>query len=345
MSTPTAPGTDWQEVIPADEAARFARYAEQLAALQRKHARGGKLQRALHTKANVSARAEFEVLSDLPEHARQGLFAQPAKYDAYVRYSNGQGVAHGDRTPDVRGIGIKLVGVAGKKLTLGMQDERTQDFLLIKTKSAPFRNADEFVAFVLAGENQALFLPRAFMTLGVRRTFAILRGMLPSLMAPVASLATTHYYTPLPSRLGPYAVHHSLTPDAKNEPGAKPGAAREYLGEEMASRLRNGPVSYDFQLQFYLDADRTPIEDSSVEWQEAQSPWITVARLRLPQQDVSTEQGRRLATYVETLSFDPFHAREDMKPLGNMMRARNYAYRSSTQGRAAAGEPDGSESP
>ena len=37
------------------------------------------------------------------------------------------------------------------------------------------------------------------------------------------------------------------------------------------------------------------------------------------------------------------HVLEEHRPLGNMMRARNHAYRLSTQERGASAEPDGSE--
>ena len=46
-----------------------------------------------------------------------------------------------------------------------------------------------------------------------------------------------------------------------------------------------------------------------------------------------------MTEYVESLSFDPWHALEAHRPLGNMMRARNHAYRPSTQERCAAPEP------
>ena len=60
-------------------------------------------------------------------------------------------------------------------------------------------------------------------------------------------------------------------------------------------------------------------------------------------QDLGSPRGRRIAERIETLSFDPWHAAEDFRPLGQMMRARNVAYRLSTQERGAAPEPDGPE--
>jgi hypothetical protein len=102
-------------------------------------------------------------------------------------------------------------------------------------------------------------------------------------------------------------------------------------------------VSYGLRVQFYVDAGRTPIEDASVEWRESDAPFLTVARLTLPQQDASSPRGRRVAALCDGLSFDPWHATEDFRPLGNMMRARNHAYRLSTQERGALPEPDGTE--
>jgi hypothetical protein len=140
-------------------------------------------------------------------------------------------------------------------------------------------------------------------------------------------------------------VHYALTPkEAANGAAVPKGASSEYLGEELAARLRRGPVVYDFRVQFYRDETKTPIEDASVEWREADAPFDTVARLTLLQQDLSSVRGRKIAEAIEGYSFDPWHATEDFRPLGNMMRARNHAYRVSTQERKAAAEPDGTES-
>ena len=68
-----------------------------------------------------------------------------------------------------------------------------------------------------------------------------------------------------------------------------------------------------------------------------------MAKLTLPKQDVASPRGKKVAELIEKLSFDPWHALEDHRPLGNMMRARNHAYRESTQERGAAPEPDGTE--
>jgi Catalase len=338
------PGTDWKETIPDGEAAQLEAFAEELRALQKKRARGGPAARALHAKGQAGVEAEFEVLADLPEHARVGLFATPGKHRAYVRFSNGMGIRQSDRRPDVRGIAIKVLGVPGRKIIPGLEDATTQDFLLIGQAATPFRDAAEFVWFVRAAASPALFLPRILVRHGPIGGVRLLRRLLAGIATPVTSVATLRYYSALPIRFGAYAVHYALGPRASEEPGAKPGKTPGYLTEELAARLARGPVAYDFRVQFFVDDARTPIEDASREWKEADAPFVTVARLTLPRQDLGSARGRRIAEYVEKLAFDPWHAPADFHPLGNMMRARNHAYRLSTMERGAAPEPDGSES-
>jgi hypothetical protein len=332
------PATDWAETIASDEAARFERYAEELRAIQRRAAAGGPRSRALHAKAQAGLEGEFAVLPNLPPHARVGIFGAPSTYRAYVRFSNGASRRQSDRKPDVRGVALKLLGVGGKKLIAGMEDARTQDFLLIQSAATPFRNADEFVGLIKAAQKPALLLPRAIRLFGIGRTFQLLRGFVKETSRPTGSVATSRYFSALPIQWGPYAVHYALLPHGAADPNAK---TPEDFGAELADRLRKGPVSYDFCAQFYVDATKTPIEDASVEWLERDAPLTPVGTLTLAQQDLSAPPSRRVAEAIEALSFDPWHAPVEFKPLGNMMRARNVAYRLSTTERHAAAEPEG----
>ncbi len=336
-----SPSTEWKETIPPDEAAVFEGYAEALREMQRRAAAGGKPGRALHAKG-IGATAEITILPDLPPHARQGLFATPATYPAYVRYSNGSGKRQADTVGDVRGVAIKVVGVEEKKIIPGMENAKTQDLLLIRTPAIPFRDAHEFVKVVTAATHRLLLLPRVLGRLGVSRTLELLPKLARSVGSPMLSFATTPYFSAAAVRCGDYAMRYALVPHATDVP-AKPGTSPDYLGEELGARLKRGPVLYDVRLQFFVDAARTPIEDFSVEWLEVDAPPVTVARLTLPQQDIGSPRGRRVVDCVEELSFDPWHALEAHRPLGNVMRARNHAYRLSTKERGAAAEPDGSE--
>ena len=196
------PSTEWKEVIGPDEAAVFERLAQALAGVQAGVAnKAGSVQRALHNKPNLLVRAEFEVLAGLPPHARVGLFAEPKKYDALVRFSNGGPAAQSDKKPDVRGIAVKVIGVGGKKLIPGMESAVTQDFLAILTASQPFRTPEDFVWFVVAARSPATLLPKALFRLGPGKLLSLLSRLKKGLGAPLTQLHMNRYYSALPIRL------------------------------------------------------------------------------------------------------------------------------------------------
>ena len=96
---------------------------------------------------------------------------------------------------------------------------------------------------------------------------------------------------------------------------------------------------FELQIQGFVDEARTPIEDPTVAWDDAVSPPLAVARLTLPVQDLSSPEARARHDGIEKLSFDPWHAPEAFRPLGDINRARSPAYRESTAERKASPEP------
>ena len=70
-----------------------------------------------------------------------------------------------------------------------------------------------------------------------------------------------------------------------------------------------------------------PVEDLTVAWPEALSPCVTVAKLRIPQQDIS---GEDTFERMDALSFTPWRVTAAHRPLGNIMRVRKEVYRHSS---------------
>jgi hypothetical protein len=326
----TQPSTDWKEVVAPGESELFERLAQDLARLQAKvGAKRGSLDRGLHAKSNAAARAQFEVLADVPAHLKVGLFAAPRTYDAVVRFSNGGPGRQADRRPDVRGIGVKVLGVDGKKLIPGMEDCRTQDFLAILSATTPFRSPEEFVWLVTNAGNPLTLLPKALLHLGPARALKLLGQLQKGLGAPLTALHGNTYYSALPIRFGPYAAKYRFVPDGV---ASTPADVDADLGEALLRRLDAGPLRWHFEVQLFSDEATTPIEDTTVEWT---TPWHRLATLTLPKQAPLPA----FTAWVESLSFDPWHALVEFRPVGAMMRARNAAYRVSTQARKAASEP------
>lgn len=336
------PSTKWREEIGPDEEQRFERQAERLREIQRKNAAQAGTSRALHAKHTGSFAAELHVLGDLPEHARVGLFAAPKTWRAYVRFSNGASAHQPDRTPDVRGIGIKVLDVPGRKILPGLEDRATQDFLLIQSPSTPFKGSDEFVGLVWAARSKPLALPRLLWRFGPGGVARLLGRLRSSLGVPVHTLAEQRFWSALPTKYGDYAVRWGLRPrlaGATKGAAADAPASADHLRDDLVRRLRAGPLEWELMAQFFEDEQRTPIEDASVAWPEDAAPFVTLARLVLPQQDAGTDEGRALVQTIEQLSFDPWHATEDFRPLGEMMRARKVAYKVSAIERKAELDP------
>src|SRR3954471_21338301 len=110
----------WKETIAEDEAARFTGYANELREMQKARVRDGKTPRALHAKQHLGAVGNL-VVAPPTSGTRPALFAQPATWPVYVRFSSGSGAPQHVGIPDVRGIAIKVVGVPGKKLIPGLE--------------------------------------------------------------------------------------------------------------------------------------------------------------------------------------------------------------------------------
>ena len=331
----------WSERIAEGEEAELEALGRRLRALQEAAARDGRPGRALHLKGITIAEGRLEV-GDVPGGLRVGCFARPGTWRCWLRTSNGSGGRKGDGVPDVRGLAVKLLGVPGAKLIPALVDAKTQDFLAIQNETSSFRSPEEFVTVVEAGAGGPLGLVFGLSwKLGPIRAFQLLGDLQRGLSPQLAHYLDRPFYSALPIRWGDEAVKYAFFPVSVPEaPQPLDRARHDHYGPDLAARLRAGEVVMDLKVQRFVDEATTPIEDSTVAWT---SPWEKVATLRIPRQDVDDERGRRLAALAEEISFDPWHAPSEFRPLGKMMRARNVAYRESVIGRKARTEPDGSE--
>jgi hypothetical protein len=321
------------ETIAPDEDERFRGFAEEIVALQRARSAEHAGERALHVKQHLGAVGELLVKA--PETARSGVFAMSGKsWPVYVRFSNGTTRHQADKEPDVRGFALKLVGVPGQKLIRGLEGELTQDFLFIDTPVIPFRTPDEFMQFVrVAKAGPAKLLPGLISSFGFGRAMSIIWG---SVTKPkVKSYATHTFHTAAPIAFGKSAAKLALVPVASEAP-AKAASGPNFLREDLATRLKNRALSWTLRAQLFVDEASTPIEDTAVEWT---APWLDLATLTLPQQDTESARGREISELVNQLSFDPWHATEQHRPLGAIMRARGATYGASVVQRKAAPEP------
>jgi hypothetical protein len=100
----------------------------------------------------------------------------------------------------------------------------------------------------------------------------------------------------------------------------KPG--HDFLRDALRSSLQNGEACMEFLVQ-PRTSESMDIEDSRIEWKEAQAPFYTVAMIRIPRQVFDTPEQN---TFFENLSFTPWHALPEHKPLGVTNRLRKVIY-------------------
>jgi hypothetical protein len=101
-------------------------------------------------------------------------------------------------------------------------------------------------------------------------------------------------------------------------------SAAEVYRPALVAELQVRPYEFDIQVQLCADLAQMPVEDVTVEWPEQLSPFVTVAKLRFPQQDISGDDNLEI---MDALSFTPWRVTAEHRPLGNIMRVRKEVYR------------------
>jgi catalase len=257
------------------------------------------------------------------------VFAAPARYDAWIRFSNGAPRVRPDTKRDQRGMAVKLVGVSGAKLLEDERDAVTQDFVLASAPRFFIRDPSSYAEFAAATARRHAGVHVLAFFFGWRpwawRTHEF-RALTDSL-ARAADLLATRYWSQTPSRLGPHVVKYSARPLDPTPYGA-PGDDAGFLRTRLAERLAAGAARFEFLVQRYVDATRTPVEDATVEWLERDAPFERVATITVPAQAFATPERDALA---EQLSFTPWHSLPAHEPVGGVNRLRRDVYRAISQ--------------
>ena len=308
----------------------------------------GPLQRGTHAKG-ICARAVFEVLDvrrtvrdpRLAARLARGLFAQPGAYPATVRFANASGQVRSDAVRDVRALSFAVEvapGLVGPAVT-------RLDFSANSAPIFPINDAHAFATLmrVLSADGAWRKL-RTVWSLPLGDIGAIGRiGVLGALQTkqPVRAYQSLRYWSTVPFRHGPdEAIKYSAIPSPEN-PVQPLAPGQNCLRDELARHLRDDAEmsTWEFGLQL-LDAEvmtrrgrrRDPsywVENAAVEWNEAQAPFHTVARLTLvPGSELSDEAAR--AMYIDVTE----HTAPGGEPIGSINRARWSAESSSREARA-----------
>ncbi len=318
------------EQIPDGEAAMTQDVIQTAVRIVDQHRESTRYLRDAHAKAHGCVKADVQVLPDLAQELRQGVFSEPGKlWKATMRLSNGNAYPQFDSIRDARGMALKLLDVPGKQLLGDRQGLNEQDFVMFSHPNFFVSDVAEYrknVAAQADGKKVMAFFPgwdpRQWQ---IRHLFIALATLSP----PPESPTRTTYFSVSPYKFGEANAKFRVMPDPERCPAYTlpkqnrdlPNFLRSALNQQLSTDRM--PACFVLQIQ-RQDANKyMPIEDTSIEWREQDSPFQTVARITLPPQDFDTPA---LNLQCDNLSFNPWFGIDAHRPIGGINRLRKAVY-------------------
>ncbi len=313
--------------------------------------------RSVHAKSHGLLEGELRVLDSLPDHFAQGVFARPATYPVVLRFSTNPGDILDDTVSSSRGLALKVIGVEGERLP-GSEGEASQDFVMINGPAFSAPNPKKFaqsLKLLAATTDTGQTWKKAFSAV-LRKAVSALSsagingGSLKALGGhPMTNPLGETFYTQTPFRYGKYVAKFSVAPVApdlvalKDAPVALSGKPNG-LRAVIIDYFRSSDAKWELRVQMRTNPETMPIEDSTVVWPEAESPYVAVAEITVRRQPAWNEDRARQVD--DGMAFSPWHGILAHQPLGSINRVRRSAYPLSAgyrgqHNRCPMGEPDG----
>jgi hypothetical protein len=301
--------------------------------------------RFAHAKAYGLLEGELEILEVEDPRYAQGVYATPGRHQALVRYSNGLGHLGADaRLGSGCGMAIKLFGIPGPSLS----DEPTagtMDFNLINHPVFFANTARDYITSARLFNELPDALRDPARRSGFFHDFVTRDGALPpekwlwdelfALTAlttkPLPNLLYTPFWSMGAVRHGEYVAKLRATPTTAPPQGGvrpiDPVASAEPIRGALVEEIGAREHVFELQAQLCADLRTMPVENTSINWAEQLSPFVTLARLTLPAQDISAAENPLLS---DGLSFTPWRAPAEHQPVGQIQTVRRRVYERSS---------------
>jgi hypothetical protein len=278
-------------------------------------------ERAVFRKLHGVAHGLLDVLPTIPPSLRVGIFEHQS-LDAWVRFSSDTAPMSPDLTSTL-GIGIKLFGVHGKT---ALGDEGNTADLIMQNHPVFFvDNAEEMLAFTYAGVVEKDYP-------GYLKDHPKTAKILDEMAKVEGSTLTATYWAILPFHAGEERyVKYRLEPETP--PENVPSNETDYLAIDFRRRLAEREYRFRLMVQLRTNEKIMPLDEATVEWPESESPFVHVATLVLPRQDVTV---RGQAEYGQGLSFNIWRVPEVQRPVGSIAEARKLVYAAGAKARHEA---------
>lgn len=297
--------------------------------VQKKRIRLGQkpAERPVFRKLHGVAHGRLQMLKDIPADLKVGVFAKK-ELTAWMRFSSDTSPTSPDLESTV-GIGLKVFGVPGEKAFGG--EGNTADFIMQNFPVFFVDNAKDMCEFTYAGVVQGdypTYLAQHPKTNRLLNEMAKVEG----------SVLTTTYWGILPFGAGQkQAVKYRLDPETPPENVSND--APDYLKTDMANRLSKGDYRFKFMVQRRTNPKTMPLDEATVEWPTDESPFVQVATLIIPRQDV---WARGQSEYGQSLAMNIFRVPPEQAPVpeSSIAAVRKAVYSASADVRHEAnGQP------
>jgi catalase len=280
--------------------------------------------RDAHAKGSGCVRASFTVNSDIPNQFRHSVFKQPgAEFQAWIRFSNGDMTVRADGKPDARGMAVKVINVPGEKIAPELPESGVQDFIMTNLPIFFHRNVFDYVdnmQYLAKLQRTSWFINLWPPRLRLRRLLIAKKTVSSKIKTPLQP----QYYSMVPYQLGDTPIKFCAKPSADMTfTEAVDTSDFDFLTEAMQAKLKNSSASFDFMVQEQKPGKNMPIDDATVKWSERDSPFIPIAKITIPPQELTSEAQM---TFCENLSMNPWHGVGAWQPLGSLNRSRRLVY-------------------
>ncbi|EXS30484.1 catalase family protein [Acinetobacter sp. 742879] len=284
----------------------------------------GNALRDAHPKAHGCVRADFHVSKNIPAQFAKGMFIPDRSYQAWIRFSNASNDAsNADLKKDARGIAIKILGVSGQKILESEKQATTQDFIMINHPVFFANDAKRYLSFMndVNSHNMVRKLHIPF-ALGFKGTMNALGAR----NSQIANPLYARYWSMVPYQLGlgndRQAVKYSVRACSMQPNNLPKNPSHDFLREALKKTLQSTDACMEFLIQ-PRTSNQMLVEDSMTEWDEKAAPFYQVATIHIPKQNFDTPEQNK---FCENLSFTPWHALPEHKPLGAVNRMRKVIY-------------------
>jgi hypothetical protein len=300
----------------------------------------GRAVRGAHAKAFGVAKAEVDILGDVPAAYAQGIYGEPGHHGALIRFSS----ASNHLGPDVLlgpvlGFAIKIFDVDGLKLVDEEPTAPTFDLVLKNSPTFIANTAKHYLFIEEIGNDSVEYLARGKVGFHELLTDFVtgkgtleqsdwawdeLAAFVKAAQTPVRNPLLTTYWTMGAMRHGDHVAKIRVAPTAESAAHVTHrdldlNSGPDVYGPALVEELRARPFEFDLQVQLCTDLDAMPVNDVTVEWPERLSPFVTVGRVHLPRQDIS---GPEIVEKGDALAFNQWRVTAEHRPLGEIMQVR-----------------------